>query len=146
MNLNKGWKRWKLNKVCQTQSLQSFGWRSGSGGGGGAGSLVGKSYNFSISETNTLNWSLTNSRVLIPVSPQGAGLIPFSQRPTQISFCRAKIWEVLLFRISRGLPFPRYTRKARYKQLVLFLRQTIHSTLGRLPLHKTILQQLLLTS
>ena len=67
------------------QSLQSFGWRSGSGGGGGAGSLVGKSYNFSISETNTLNWSLTNSRVLIPVSPQGATLVPNPTAATGIT-------------------------------------------------------------
>ena len=126
------------------QSLQSFGWRSGSGGGGGAGSLVGKSYNFSISETNTLNWSLTNSRVLIPVSPQGAGFIPFPAANTNI-LLSANNWQIIPFRISKGLPSLRYTRKAQYKQLGLFLPRTIHLTLVRLLLHKTILQQLLLT-
>ena len=73
------------------QSIQSFGWRSGSGGGGGAGSLVGNSFFINIMETNSVTWTLTNSRVLIPLSTQGAGLIPNPTATTGITLSNKQL-------------------------------------------------------
>lgn len=51
-----------------SQTLQSFGWQGGGGGSGSAGSLVGKSFFINIMETNSVNWTLSNSRVSIPLN------------------------------------------------------------------------------
>ena len=67
------------------QSIQSFGWRSGSGGGGGAGSLVGKSFYINMIETNTINWSVDNARFIVPLQADAAGLIPFPSTSSSIT-------------------------------------------------------------
>ena len=68
-----------------SQTLQSFGWQGGGGGSGSAGSLVGKSFYINIIETNTINWSIGNSRFIVPLQADAAGLIPFPSSASSIT-------------------------------------------------------------
>jgi len=68
-----------------SQTLQSFGWQGGGGGSGSAGSLVGKSFYINMIETNTINWSVTNSRFIVPLQADAAGLIPFPSTASTIT-------------------------------------------------------------